>query len=66
MKLPDGKLQLSDVRYGSIREKSFKPEDFVFRFIIDPTAEDLNIKEIRARENVGNAFADLFDRIKGR
>lgn len=66
MKLPDGKLQLSDVRYGSIREKSFKPEDFVFRFIIDPSAEDLNIKEIRARENVGNAFRELFDRIKGR
>ena len=66
MKLPDGKMQLSDVRYGSIREGSFKPEDFVFRFIIDPTVEDLNIKEIRGRENVGNAFAELFDRIKGR
>ena len=66
MKLPDGKVQLSDVRYGSIKEGSFEPEDFVFRFIIDPAAKDLNIKEIRGRENVGNAFAELFDRIKGR
>ncbi len=66
MKLPDGKLQLSDVRYGSTKENSIEPEDFVFRFIIDPAAEDLNIQEIRARENMDDAFGELFDRIKGR
>ncbi len=66
MKLPDGKLQLSDVRFGAIKEKDLKAEDFVFRFIIDPAAKDLNIKEVRERENMDNAFSELFERIKGR
>lgn len=66
MQLPDGKLQLSDVRFGATKEKFIEPEDFVFRFIIDPTAKDLNIKEVRERENVGNAFVELFERVKGR
>ena len=64
--LPDGKLQLSDVRFGSIAEKSFKPEDFVFRFIIDPQPSGLEITEVRERENMGGVFTTLIERLKGK
>ncbi len=66
MKLPDGKLQLSDVRFGATKEENIKAEDFIFRFIIDPRAKDLNIKEVRARENMGDVFSELIERIKGK
>ena len=64
--LSGGTFQLSDVRYGSVKEQASKPEDFVFRFIINPKPEGIEVKEIRARENVDESFADLFRRIKGK
>lgn len=66
MPLADGQFQLSDVRYGALRETDIRPEDFVFRFIITPKPKGIEVKEIRQRENVGQSFVDLFDRIKGR
>jgi len=66
MPLADGKFQLSDVRYGSVNEQATRPEDFVFRFIIDPKPDGIEVKEIRARDDVGGMFSTLITRIKGK
>ena len=66
MTLPDGKLQLSDVRYGALKEQAIEPEDFVFRFIITPLKEGIYVEEVRERENADDSFVVLMDRIKGR
>lgn len=66
MPLADGKFQLSDVRYGSVKEQATEPEDFVFRFIIDPKPAGIEVEEIRERDNAGDMFSVLFNRIKGK
>ena len=66
MPLSDGKFQLSDVRYGSVKEQATQPEDFVFRFIIDPKPAGIEVEEVRERDNAGDMFTVLFNRIKGK
>lgn len=64
--LADGKFQLSDVRYGAVKETNIQPEDFVFRFIINPKLDGVEVTEVRERDNMGESFTELFERIKGR
>ena len=66
IKLPDNKYQLSDLRYGARAERPARPEDYVFRFILEPRPNGLNAYQTRDVEGTDEALGDLLERIKGR
>ncbi len=66
IKLSDNTYQLSDLRYGARAERPARPEDYVFRFILEPTPEGLKAYQTRDVEGTDEAIGDLFERIKGK
>ncbi|MCI5083875.1 MAG: metal-dependent hydrolase [Saprospiraceae bacterium] len=63
--LEDGKLQFNDLRYGTFPAKG-KQEQFVFQFILEPENGKLQIKQQRpVDQDAGEAFRQLWERIKG-
>lgn len=57
--------QLSDLRYGAMRDTVQSNEDFVFQFFIDARGEEFSVTENRNRSTDGNILGDLWTRIKG-
>jgi inner membrane protein len=65
--MPDNKLQIGDMRYGTIKERQARPEDYVFKFSIVPNDEGgVDAFEARDMDQREDAFGDLWTRIKGR
>lgn len=67
-KTEDGKLQLNDLRYGSMSEFTGKERQYVFRFDIEKTSNGLHVGQNRddPRDVSNEAFIALWERIKGR
>lgn len=64
--LPDGRFKFNDLRYGTFGDSQDETADFVFSFYIEETANGLQVSGNRERpDNAGQAFSDLWERIKG-
>ena len=64
--LPDGRLKFNDLRYGTFGDSRDETADFVFSFYIEETDKGLKVSGNRERpDNAGQAFSDLWERIKG-
>ena len=66
MKTEDGKLQFTDLRFGTMREgEMMNAEDFVFRFILEEKDGKLEAHE-GDRKREGSIFKALYDRTMGK
>lgn len=68
LKREDGSLQLNDLRFGLIKDKYERPEDYIFRFNlrVDSTGE---MRAKQTREGAafdGETFKEFFKRIGGK
>ena len=56
------------MRFGTVDEGDIKPQDFVFRFELTPTASGLEATQLPRREDgsIPSAFSKLWKRMKGR
>jgi len=62
----DGRLQLNDMRYGTYGDLQGNEEDYIFKFILSEKNGELHAEQSRdARQNVGDTFQVLIDRISG-
>ena len=63
--LPDGKLEFSDMRYGTF-PMGDGSEVFIFQFILEPKDGKIIAEQVRPEDrNMEGAFARLWERIKG-
>ena len=63
----DGKMQLNDLRFGSMSSDFQKETDYVFRFLLEKQ-DDGTLEVGQSREppdDTGKAFRELWERIKG-
>lgn len=59
-------LQIGDLRYGTTKERTAQPEDYVFKFTIVPNKSGgVDAFETRDFEDRSDVFGDLWERIKG-
>lgn len=68
MVLPDGTLQMNDLRYGSIGERFDKPTDYIFSFHLKEENGLIQAQEGHAGppDDAEGAFQELIERIKGK
>lgn len=57
--------QLSDLRYGSVRDTIQSDQDYIFKFIIDDRGDKLEVTEQRGRPQDDDILEKLWTRIKG-
>jgi inner membrane protein len=69
LQLPTGtgsRLQLNDLRFGSLGGSFSNPSDFVFKFLIREENGKLQVEESREQpKNAGEALGRLFERMEG-
>lgn len=64
---PDGRLQFNDLRFGILKDRYEKPEDYVFRFYLEEDAEgQLRAHQTREGADMNAAtFSRFFRRVGG-
>ena len=65
--LPDGTMQLNDLRFGGLGNDLEQPEDYIFRFILEEKDGQLIARQDQRPPDISfrDAFADLWQRILG-
>jgi inner membrane protein len=66
--MPDGTLQFNDLRFGGLGNDLERPEDYIFRFILEEKEGKLIAKQDQRPPDISfrDAFTDLWRRIQGR
>lgn len=63
--LPEGKLEFNDMRYGTFPMGNGS-EVFIFQFTLEPKDGKIIAEQVRPEDrNMGSAFTQLWERIKG-
>ncbi len=62
----DGRLQLNDLRFGSLNRRFDSERDYVFRFVLEEVDGELKARQTREGNDIdGKAFEKFVRRIKG-
>jgi hypothetical protein len=66
--MPDGSLQFNDLRFGGLGNDLERPEDYIFRFVLEEKGGQLIARQDQRPPDISfrDAFADLWQRILGR
>lgn len=66
MEREDGRLQLNDLRFGSMSMQFDQEKDYVFKFVLDDSDGELKVFQVQEQpEDAGGNFGRLWDRMKG-
>jgi len=65
--MPDGSLQFNDLRFGGLGNDLERPEDYIFRFVLEKKEGQLIARQDQRPPDISfrDAFADLWQRILG-
>lgn len=65
--LPDGRLQLNDLRYGFLGENAADTSAYLFHWVLDPATRPVTVTQEAGApaEGPSKVFGDLWTRVKG-